>query len=179
MSDGEFSLITPSTYTTVRSSAMLVYLAGPISGCTYAECTNWRTAFERMLDSDIECLSPMRGKEALQAYDAMEHTSYARDLMCSDKEILTRDFNDCTRADVVLANLLAPDRISIGTVMEIAWSHAARTPLVMVMEEEGNPHDHGLIRAAAGFRVPTLETAAVVVNSILNRSTPAHVTYGR
>ena len=37
----------------------------------------------------------------------------------------------------------------------------------VAMEPDGNPHEHGMIKEALGFRVPTLEEAILIVKSIL------------
>jgi hypothetical protein len=76
---------------------------------------------------------------------------------------MVRDHFDATRCGVVLANLLGTDRVSIGTVMEIAWCYEARVPLVVVMEEDGNPHDHPMVNEAASYRVTTLDQAVGVI----------------
>jgi nucleoside 2-deoxyribosyltransferase len=57
-------------------------------------------------------------------------------------------------------------RVSIGTVMEIAWAHAYGKPVVLVMEE-GNVHDHPMIRECSPFIVHTLDEGIELVNAIL------------
>jgi hypothetical protein len=82
------------------------------------------------------------------------------------------------RADVLLVNLLGAERVSIGTVMEIAWADAVRVPVVLVMEpsaeentglvpSKGNVHEHAMIRECVGFRVQTLDEGLNVVKAIL------------
>lgn len=51
--------------------------------------------------------------------------------------------------------------------MEIAWAYQARIPVVAIMESENNPHEHGMIREAIGFRVETVDEAINVVRAIL------------
>jgi nucleoside 2-deoxyribosyltransferase len=145
----------------------LVYLAGPISGLSYGQCTDWRAyARQNLILHGIEGLDPMRGKDYL-AHEEKIADSYAGTVLSSQKGITTRDRWDCQRADVVLVNLLGADRVSIGTVMEIAWADAVRTPIVLVTEPKGNIHDHAMIREAAGFIVPTLDDAISIVVAIL------------
>ena len=44
-----------------------VYLAGPIMGCNYEECTAWRSVAKAWLAKHgIDGYSPMRGKEFLR-----------------------------------------------------------------------------------------------------------------
>ncbi len=143
-----------------------IYLAGPISGCSYGECTDWREAFKTLVPRSVQCLSPMRGKDYLAGQKLIEGSYPAHVLSCS-RGIMTRDFFDCTRADVIVVNLADAPRVSIGTVMEIAWGFQTRTPVIVVMEKEGNVHEHPMIAEAIGFRVETLEQAAHVAKVIL------------
>jgi nucleoside 2-deoxyribosyltransferase len=147
-----------------------VYLAGPITGLSYAGATDWREAAKRALLPDIEALSPMRAKEYLAhvgefTSDGDAYEPYS--VMSTNRGITTRDRWDATRCDVLLVNLLGARAVSIGTVMEIAWADLVRKPIVIAMEPEGNPHEHGMVKEATGFRVPTLEAALHVVRAIL------------
>lgn len=143
-----------------------IYLAGPISGCSYGECTNWREAFKTLVPASVRCLSPMRGKDYLAGEDVIDGSYPEHTLSCS-RGIMTRDFFDCTRADLLVVNLSGcGSRVSIGTVMEIAWAFQRRTPVIVVMEK-GNVHEHPMIDEAIGFRVETLEQAATIAKVIL------------
>jgi hypothetical protein len=150
--------------------SFLVYLAGPISGLSYGASVDWRDYVADHLamvsDGQIRSLSPMRNKQYLKEEKAIGD-SYEGTVMSSQRGITARDRYDCTRANLVLVNLLGAQRVSIGTVMEIAWADLNRIPIVLVMEKEGNLHDHAMLREACPFRVTTLEEAVDVVNSIL------------
>ena len=143
-----------------------IYLAGPISGCSYDGCTSWREAFKSLVPESVQCLSPMRGKDYLEQEQVIDGSYPGHVLSCS-RGIMTRDFFDCTRADVVVVNLLDSARVSIGTVMEIAWAYAKHTPTIVIMEPTGNLHEHPMIAEAIGFRVETMEQAAHVAKVIL------------
>lgn len=148
---------------------MKVYLAGPISGLTYGQCTDWREKVKDTVDPGIVGLSPMRGKQYLEersSKDGMITGSYEEWPLSSSRGINTRDHWDVSRCDVVFVNLLGATTVSIGTVMEIAWAHAYRKPVVLVMEESGNPHEHCMIRECVGFRVKTLEEGIDVLNAL-------------
>jgi nucleoside 2-deoxyribosyltransferase len=86
---------------------------------------------------------------------------------------MTRDFNDVKRCDALLVNLLgykAEDRVSAGTIMELAWAYAFQKPAVVAIEASGNPHDnHPMIHEAMPFRVTTLDEAIDAVAVILGR----------
>lgn len=147
---------------------MRVYLAGPISGCTYDQCTDWRAQFAGVIEAwGVEALSPMRGKDYLNDGKIIDG-SYDQTILSSAQAILHRDFWDCCRSDVVLVNLLGAERVSIGTVMEIAFAHARQIPVVLLMEPKGNIHEHPMIQQAIAFRVSTVNEAINTLQIILN-----------
>lgn len=148
-----------------------VYLAGPIAGLGYEGATNWREKVEAALERrGIKALSPMRAKEYLREVEAFSGTCGPESTMgplSGARAVMTRDRFDATRCDVMLVNFLGAERVSIGTVMEIAWADLRRTPVVLVMEPEGNVHEHAMLGEAVGFRVATLQEAVDVVTAIL------------
>lgn len=121
----------------------------------------------------IRGLSPMRCKEYLEkefankpiGSDGNEYK--AQNVLSSNRGIMTRDRNDATRCDVLLVNFLGATRPSIGTCMEIAWADLSRIPIVCAMEAEGNPHYHGMVLEAIGYRVETLEEARLICHTII------------
>jgi nucleoside 2-deoxyribosyltransferase len=148
---------------------VLVYLAGPIAGLGYAGATDWREFATCVLsDEDIVALSPMRGKQYLQDVGVIgsSHTRPDRPLS-TPQAIVARDYFDVKRADLILVNLLGATRVSIGTMFEAAWCLHWRKPLVLVMEESGNPHDHWFVHQAAGFRVSRLTDGLELTTAIL------------
>jgi hypothetical protein len=148
------------------TSKPLVYLAGPITGCGYAGASAWRDDFAKLVGDSVACLSPMRGKDYLAAESHIDD-AYPSLPLSSQKGVFTRDFNDCTRCDLLVANLLGASRVSIGTTMEIAWCSMRRVPIVLVVEPQGNLHDHAMIREAAGFRVESVEEAAWIAKAVV------------
>lgn len=149
----------------------IVYLAGPISGLSFAGCTIWRDyAAKTLNERGIRAMSPLRGKEYLAALESISGhgNEYAHmGVLSTSRGVMTRDRFDATRCDVLLVNLLGATAVSIGTVMEIAWADDNRTPIVCAMEDTGNPHEHMMINEALGFRVPTLDEALHVTTAIL------------
>jgi nucleoside 2-deoxyribosyltransferase len=154
---------------------MRVYLSGPIAGLTYGDATNWRQyALEWLAAHGVKGLSPFRGKEYLE--HVAKETPFTVDgdkfkhlgPLSTNKGLTTRDRWDSMTCDVLLVNLLGATRPSFGTVMEIAWADSCRIPIVLVMEAEGNLHDHGMINEVAGYRVATLEEGLNIVKAILS-----------
>lgn len=149
----------------------LVYLAGPITGTSYGECTDWRQYVQEQLDDNwnVAGMSPMRHKDYLLQETSMDDT-YEDQVMSSQRGIFARDFWDSSRCDALFVNLLGADRISIGTVMEISWAWSARRPCVLVMEKEGNLHEHAMLREACPFRVETIDEGIHVIGKLFCQS---------
>lgn len=149
----------------------VVYLAGPITGLTFGECTDWRVeATASLAQEGIHGASPMRGKAFLAPFGKLSGTGeeYAHvNVLASQRAITTRDRFDATRCSVLLVNLLGATRVSIGTMFEIAWADLKRIPIVCAIEESGNCHEHMMLREMIGFRVTTLDEALAVTKSIL------------
>ena len=82
--------------------------------------------------------------------------------------IMTRDRFDATRCDVLLVNLLGATKVSIGTMMELAWADLKRTPIVLCIEPTGNVHEHCMVNEATGFRCASLAEGLDVVRAILS-----------
>lgn len=160
----------------MREGGPTVYLAGPIAGCSYAGATDWRDRAQDVLARDgIRGLSPMRAKEYLKGVEGdVGFSATCQEYghlspLSGPRGIMTRDRFDATRCDVLLVNLLGAAKVSIGTVMEIAWADLKRTPIVVAIENDGsNPHEHAMIGEAIGFRCGTLDEALDVVRSILS-----------
>ena len=150
-----------------------VYLAGPITGLTYAGCTDWREhARNRLNEVGINGVSPMRAKHYLEELSSISGTGeeYSQHVLSSQKSVLTRDRYDTRTANVVLMNLLDSKRVSIGTMIEMGWADAYRVPIVLVIEDGGveeNYHHHMMVREAAGFILHDLEEAISTCISIL------------
>jgi nucleoside 2-deoxyribosyltransferase len=148
-----------------------VYLAGPISGLTYDSANDWRAyAQAELAKAGIVGLSPLRGKDYLRSRGVLKgDADWYGDMgvFATQRGIMTRDRFDAQRCDVLLVNFLGAKTVSIGTCMEIAWADALRTPIVCIMDETGNPHEHVMLKEAIGFRVTTLEAGLAVVKTIL------------
>lgn len=145
-----------------------VYLAGPITGLSYNGCVDWRESVKaKFEDMGITGLSPMRHKDYLLNETTIADTHADLSVMSSQRGIFARDEWDVRRCDIVLVNMLGAERVSIGTVMEIAWAWAYKVPVVLVMESQGNIHEHSMLREACPFRVDTLDEAVDIIGAML------------
>jgi nucleoside 2-deoxyribosyltransferase len=145
---------------------MKVYLAGAITGLSWAEATEWRiTVTEALKPFGVQCYSPLRFKTYLTNMNQLSD-NYPDFGLSTPRGIMTRDRWDATRCDVCFVNLLGTKKVSIGTVMEIAWADAKRIPVVLVMEKD-NPHQHSMITEAVGFVCETLEEGINITKALL------------
>jgi nucleoside 2-deoxyribosyltransferase len=142
---------------------MNLYLAGPITGCTYKGATNWRASFaERAQELGYNVYSPMRGKEHLSRVRRLRPHGYDNPTS-TDKAIMRRDSFDVRRSDVIVANLKGATIVSIGTVMEIGWGYLLGKFVIVVMGHDDKVHDHAFVEQAASIIVETLEDAETVL----------------
>lgn len=155
----------------------VVYVAGPMAGCTYEEADNWRE-YTRGLLPECDVRSPMRGKNFLRDLKSIPNGQDERqssDLaieavdraVSSQHAIVVRDHWDVTQADVVIANLKKATTPSIGTCFELAWCWEQQKPVIVVMDA-GSPNDHPFVREAAYIVVSTLNEAVMVTRQLLN-----------
>ena len=155
-----------------------VYLAGPITGLSFDNCTEWRAAVAQKL-APITCFSPLRCKQYLQDEKCLKD-SYLNHVLSRTKSINERDHFDCKSCDLIFVNLLGADRVSIGTIMEVAWGFAYRKPVVLAIDpkrnyigvpeaerQANNPNHHSMLIESASFVVDSLDDAILVTRSIL------------
>lgn len=152
-----------------------IYLAGPITGLSYGVARHgWRKTFsDRMKEvaPHVECFSPMRAKEFLDGQQALECSGddleKINNALCRPLGILARDSNDVAERDLIVANFLGADRVSIGTVWELGHAAAFRKKVIVIMEPTGNLHDHIFVTHNYGWRVDNLEEAILIAASVL------------
>jgi nucleoside 2-deoxyribosyltransferase len=144
----------------------LCYLAGPMSGLTYEEAMTWRIY-------TIEKLKPIIGLSPVRDCEQFKNTTFTQivapehmDSLHTPRGIMIRDRNDVYRADVVFINFLNAKKVSIGTVMEVAWANRLHKPIVCAIEDN-NPHNHDLILQAIDYRVDSVDEGIRVIKSIL------------
>jgi nucleoside 2-deoxyribosyltransferase len=140
-----------------------LYMAGPITGCTYDGAVNWRNLFASMLP-EVNCISPMRSKAFLEQDGILGPCG--QHPLTTEQGIFTRDLYDVRRCDLLIANFLNCPCVSIGTVFEIAIAYELHKPIITIMEKE-NIHVHPFIEAAQGFTTSSIDAAAELVRAII------------
>lgn len=149
----------------------LVYLGGPIAGCSYEECTDWREYAKRELARDgIIGVSPMRYKDCLKGETVIGGNkrplveNYQQHLI-SGKGINRRDRFDIRMCEILLMNLLKAKKVSIGSVLEIGWGSMLDKLIVTIMEKD-NIHRHCMIEDCSDFTVESLNEGILIVKAM-------------
>ena len=107
----------------------------------------------------------MRNKAYLSVEDKMKD-SYSDYVMSSVNGINVRDYNDCKTSAAIFVNFLGcGTKVSIGTVMEIAWGRAFQIPVVIVMDEN-NVHKHSML-TFGNIVVNSVEEGVDVITQLL------------
>jgi len=112
---------------------MKIYLAGYIDGRNIISCTEWRKAVAKYYhDSNITVLDPLNGK------DFSKITSDGLKSNRTPDCILTRDMMSVYQADLLIANMnrFGCERVSVGTISEVAWAIWADKPVIMITDED-------------------------------------------
>lgn len=145
-----------------------VYLSGPISGCSEEQAAGWRKYVAARLASGILVIDPMRDAVdfSVLSEESLDDAARLRNIT-HGREILVRNRTDIRRCDLLLANFLGAQRVSIGSIGEICWAEAFHKPVIIVRESHGNLHDHGLINAIACGLFHSLDLAIDKVNRML------------
>ena len=128
----------------------LIYLAGPVTNTSWEEAVAWRKqVHSTLLDMGMDVLNPVR------------HGANAGDKFIT--YICRQDVENC---NVLFVNLLGAEKISIGTVIEIAWADMMRKPIVLVIDDDYE-WDYGIFREITPFRAKTLEDGIDYIRTLV------------
>lgn len=145
---------------------LTVYQAGPITGCSYKGCTDWRKRLRDELP-EFTWLSPMRAKPHLEDCTLItkeyEGENMLKQLLSGSRGINSRDSWDVRTCDIVFANLEAAEKVSIGTVMEIAWGWMLNKIVISIVNEH---HDHPMLNECTNFMCPDMEHGIAVLKAL-------------
>ena len=147
-----------------------VYLAGPITGLTHDEARyGWRQEFASLMPEHIFCNSPMRGKEMLKDFGPLTSgKDYPKNAMTTSAGITTRDLYDVRTSDAMVACFLeSQGRLSGGTFMEYGSAFAWTVPILGIGSPDDPNLSHLMAQRVLGWRVDTLEEAAIIITHLL------------
>ncbi len=129
---------------------MKVYLAGPISGKGYDDVVNAYKEKAMILSTyGYEILCPMTGKTYLRNELEFKASGYANFPVSTNHAIFERDKWMVSNCDIILCDLSnSGDRISIGSMMELAWGSMLGKQIIVILPKE-NIHRHAFVLEAA------------------------------
>lgn len=110
---------------------------------------------------------PLRGKQYLQNMGELAPVISKPSNLATNKAIVGRDKFDVMTCDAMLVNLLGAKRVSIGTMFEMAWCHLLQKPQVVVMEKEGNLHEHAFVLECGTHYTDSLDEGIRIIQRIL------------
>lgn len=151
----------------------LVYLSGPILGCTYNDARyGWRKYVSDRMEPGIQVLSPMRQEGHLKEIWAEKEiaesvTTEQSHFMARPRSIYFKDLLDVKMCDLMILNLLEAKSVSRGSLVELGWASALGKHVITVMENTGNVHDHPFIREASAMVLDNVDDAIDCTNSLL------------
>lgn len=123
-----------------------IYLAGPIAGCSDAECKDWREYAKQWLyQRQAEGVDPLRRDYRLA--DEQQHWPY--------REIVELDKYDIRGCDAVLVHWT---RMSIGTAMEVLFAWENKKPVIVAIDTKTVQLSPWLLYHATEL-VPDLQSA--------------------
>lgn len=110
---------------------------------------------------------PLRGKQYLKNMGELAPVISKPSNLATNKAIVGRDKFDVMTCDAMLVNLLGAKRVSIGTMFEMAWCHLLQKPQVVVMEKEGNLHEHAFVLECGTHYTDSLDEGIAIIKRIL------------
>lgn len=144
-----------------------VYLAGSITDCNTGEANNWRQFMQKTLaQHGIRGISPLRceplhgERYALSSQDPRFGTA---------KAIASKNFLDVQLCDMTCCYMprdINERRLSVGTLMELAWAHALRKPTILVSDYPFVT-EHPVVQANASWTLATLAEACDVIIGVM------------
>jgi hypothetical protein len=144
-----------------------MYLAGPIAGLTYGDANEWRQGVADIMPDHVHCLSPLRGKDFLSDDEEIQTSEYSFHPLTTDKGLTRRNMFDINRSRIIFINLIAAKTVSIGTMIELGALKSQTGKLIILAMEEGNIHDHPMVRELADYVVPTIGEAITIAREIV------------
>lgn len=131
---------------------LTIYCAGPITGQTASEVFEYYDGITDLL-AGYNVIHPMTGEDFLRTEDCFDAKDYHQPI-AQNKSIFSRDKWMVRQCDIVYVNLTrGHDKVSIGSVMEIAFAHMLGK-LVIAVIPEGNIHNHAFVTQACATVFP-------------------------
>lgn len=153
----------------------IIYLAGPMSGCTWREATEWRDYTKQELKAYYDCISPcvpMRIQDLDEMIGLQTQEDMTLPIYQTATGVTSQDEWFIDKADWVLANFTNATKVSIGTIWELGYAWGRHKKIISVFNSD-NVHNHPFVRRRSHVFVPTLEESIEFFKAI-NIVDPEH-----
>lgn len=148
---------------------MKIYLAGPITGFTVEEViTNITSHASRLSIMGYDVLHPFIGSCGVSIINGPLQP-YGYTGISSDHSIFCRDKWCVLQADIIIVNLIGAKRVSIGSMMELAWASDHNKHTIVVIEDN-NMHQHAFVKEAADLIFTELDSAFDYLEKLIRRT---------
>ena len=125
-----------------------IYCIHPISGLSADEVFDYYEGTKHELDKlGYDVYVPMFGKGFLRTEEKFKAHDY-RSPLTTNHAIFNRDKWMVKQSDILYANFMDADKVSIGSMMELAWGCDNDKQVIVVMEKD-NVHMHAFVLEAA------------------------------
>jgi len=133
------------------------YCARPISGREHEDVVDYyRRIGCRLSAAGIRILTPTCGKGYVS--NDSKWSKQAAKCVCTDHAIKERDKWMVQNSNIIFVNLVGAVKVSIGSVMELAWADMLNVHSVVALDEP-NVHQHPFVVDCADIIFPTEEEA--------------------
>lgn len=131
------------------SKLRTVYCVHPISGSTPDEVFSYYESIKLKMSPYYDVLIPMTGKSSLRCAKELRAHGHNELPITTNHAIFERDRWMVTQSDIVYANLIgATERVSIGSMFELAWASILGKYVILAMDKE-SVHKHAFVLEAA------------------------------
>jgi len=119
-------------------------------------------------DMGYNVYTPMFGKSSVRTDICFKAHSHNETPIVKNHAIFNRDKWMVKQADVLYANFLGAERVSIGSMMELAWGNDNDKHVVVVMEKD-NIHMHAFVLEAATIVFECEDDAIDYLNLLIDK----------
>jgi hypothetical protein len=143
-----------------------VYLAGAITDCDNGEANDWRRNLTHRLSTlNIAGISPLRCEPLM----GERYTLTNQDpRFGTARAIASKNFLDVQTCDLTLCympKIINERRLSIGTIIELAWAHSMRKPTILVSDYDFVT-SHPVVQANASWILDSMDDAMDVIAGV-------------
>lgn len=138
---------------------MRIYLGGSITGLTGdVVFEQFEEPISILSDAGYKVLHPMIGKDEMRTEEEFKSHGYQTNPLTRDEAIYNRDRWMIEHCDVVMFNLLNAERVSIGSMFEMAWANDHNKMVITLMQSD-NIHQHVFVKQASSVVLESVEEA--------------------